>query len=119
MTTTILLIIVIFLAYTIWRQRLTIDLLRGDVLCVKAELKHRLYQLDDAQREAARLRVTRDYLIRENSTLLIDLMHTERMCNFYRGRRRRVRELAAGWLLLDGWARPAKKADTRMMESIP
>jgi hypothetical protein len=84
---------------------------------LRDEIVEIMCKLDDAQREAARLRTSNAHLIRENSTLLVDLEYTERACQFYRSRRRRNRELAAGWLLTDGWARPQKKANVQMMES--
>lgn len=86
---------------------------------LRDEIVELVCKLDDAQREAARLRVTQDYLIRENTTLLTDLMHTERICQYYRSRRRRNKEAALSLYLLGGAARPNKKAHLMAMESRP
>lgn len=103
--------------YEFYRNRATnLEIINSDL---RDQLCDAYYRLDDAVRDAARLRVTQDYLIRENTTLLTDLMHTERICQYYRSRRRRNKEQALSLYLLGGAARPNKKAHLMAMESRP
>jgi hypothetical protein len=57
-------------------------------------------RLDDAQREAARYRTSNAHLIREATTLGIDLYRTEQDAVYLRSCLRRQRDCAAGAILL-------------------
>lgn len=103
--------------YEFYRNRAAnLEILNSDL---RDQLQSTQFALDDITRERDHYRHLHASLLAENNTLLVDLMHTERMCVFYRSRRRRNKEAAAGLYLLEGWARPNKKATLMTMESTP
>jgi hypothetical protein len=79
-------------------------------LCRANNLQLRVEQLecelDDARREVAHVRHLHSTLLDENTTLLVDLMHTERQLVYYRSARRLrepVRFIVVGALTKKEW----------------
>jgi hypothetical protein len=63
-------------------------------------------ELDDARREVAHVRHLHSTLLDENTTLVVDLMHTEKCLTYYRSAHRRsepVRYIMAGALPKKEW----------------
>lgn len=102
--------ICVVLAYHLWRSRLIIATLRGDVLAAKAEAKHWRYLLDDSRREVQRLRTSNAHLIREATTMSWDIVRTEERNAYLCSCLRRQRDCAAGTMLLGRQTVRAKEA---------